>query len=443
MANDLATAMVQHERAMEGHIGPSMTAMQSVRLRPARRIELVAHLSGAFDLAEGQPVGHAARVAHVALAVASRLGFDSKTRQQVAYTALLHDAGVAVRLLPEDVEDTGGHAAAGAWAAELLELDEGVQNAIRATHERWDGTGRPQGRAMMEIPVEALIVSAAHWVNDQVGEGDHPLRVRAKLQGAAAAQLHDLVGPQVAAALTVELRSDDLWMSFWSERLPGIVAEQAAGSERSTVKTVERVAEAIGELVDSAQHEPQRSARVALLASELGTIAGLKPAHRKALAVAAHLMDVGELGVPRHIIEKPDILTLGEMETMRRHPGWGARLLESLPGFEAIAAWVEFHHERPDGRGYPEMLESSAIPLPSRILGVADAYWALRAERPYRAAMESDDALEVIQQAAGEQFDETVVSWLPRALEALPPGVREAPPAELLEQTMLVRTAVG
>jgi HD-GYP domain-containing protein (c-di-GMP phosphodiesterase class II) len=90
-----------------------------------------------------------------------------------------------------------------------------------------------------------------------------------------------------------------------------------------------------------------------------------------------------------------------------------------MPGLEFIAGWIDAHHERPDGRGYPEMLSREEIPLAARILAIADSYWALRAERPHRPAYTREDAVDIIEANAGEQFDGSVVEWLVPALDAL------------------------
>lgn len=177
-------------------------------LQPLRRIDLVAQFSGAFDLAEGQPIGHAARVAHIAEAVAKRLGLEDEALDRLRYVALLHDAGVAARELPNGVDPTGGHLAGGAWVAGRLGLDDDVQWAIRCTHERWDGSGRPNELAMKQIPEEALLVTAAHWVADALVPSENPLRARAVLVGARPSDLAPMVGDRIAAALFEELRDD-------------------------------------------------------------------------------------------------------------------------------------------------------------------------------------------------------------------------------------------
>lgn len=389
------------------------------RFQPLRRIDLLAHLSGAFDLAESEELGHAARVAHIALATAQRLGLNAQAKRRLLYVALLHDAGVAVRTLPEDVDESGGHTAGGAWAAGLLGLTDKVQEAIRATHERWDGDGRPRGLSMAAIPEEALLVAAAHWVSDTIAPESNPLRARSLVLNGSAEELRPIVGSRIADAIQLELRADSIWMPLWDDRLPAQLAELTAGEGKPSIRTLGSVAAAFGDIIDASTREAGRARRVAGLAAELARMLGFDEQDQIAISTAGHLIDLGHLGVPRHIIEKPDILSVDEMEVMRRHPGWGAQLIERIPGFERIANWVQHHHERPDGRGYPSLLERDEIPLPSLILAASDAYWALRADRSDRPALSADDVLRLMNAAAGEQFLPEVVEALPGALGEL------------------------
>ncbi|MSQ30168.1 MAG: hypothetical protein EXR68_06760 [Dehalococcoidia bacterium] len=117
-------------------IAPSELYRAPVELLSARRVDLLTYLNGAFDVAEGQPAGHAVRVAYLALAFARRLRLDVATRRQVLHVALLHDSGVAVRELPAEVDASGGYTAAGAWVASLMGLEDAIQDAIRCTHKR-------------------------------------------------------------------------------------------------------------------------------------------------------------------------------------------------------------------------------------------------------------------------------------------------------------------
>ncbi len=390
-------------------------AREVVELPQLTRTEVVAVLSAAFDLAESQPTGHSTRVAYLAKRMADELGLEPAVTARVVAAGLLHDSGIAVRAAPDNASNPGGHTAVGAWVAAQFGYDRAVQGAIRASHERWDGTGRPRGLAAEAIPLEALIVIAAHWASDE-GEGlDNLLRARSRLRKPAGSLL-PIMGPRVAEALETVLHSDQTWIDLSGSDLPLNLGVSDGEPSASAVADAARV---FGRIVDAAAREEGRSDRVAAVAVELGRQAAMPATMLEALFVAGQLADIGLLGVPRHITDKPAILTVPEMESMQRHASSGGLIVEGLPGMDVVARWIEAHHERIDGRGYPEMLTGDDIPLPARILAVADSYCALRSERPYRAAFGAREALSVIEGGAGAQFDPQVAAMLPAALEAV------------------------
>jgi HD-GYP domain-containing protein (c-di-GMP phosphodiesterase class II) len=94
------------------------------------------------------------------------------------------------------------------------------------------------------------------------------------------------------------------------------------------------------------------------------------------------------------------------------HPEWGAEMVAGIPGLEAVALIVRLHHERPDGRGYPHGITHDRIPVATRIVSVCDAYGAMTKRRPYRGAMNVQDALAELDRHAGTQFDPDVVQAL-------------------------------
>lgn len=391
---------------------------RATRVPSATLTESLAYLSAAFDLAESQPLGHAARVAYLAVGAAERLGLNAQARHDVLMASLLHDSGVAVRTLPSEVSPQGGHTAAGAWVAARLGLGEAAQGAIRNSHERWDGTGRPLGLAEDAIPVEALLVAGAHWASDQADGLDNLLLARARLARHRAGEWIPVMGPRVAPALQSLLSADSTWIAMSDRSLPTLISA-GAGDDEASAEAVENIARVLGEVIDAAAREPGRAERVSALAVELGRSAGMPAAMLRAMRVAGNLLDLGFLGVPRHITEKPAILTIEEMETMQRHASTGARIVETLPGLEVVAHWIEAHHERIDGRGYPEMLSGDDIPLASRILAVADAYCALRVDRPHRKGFSAEQALVIIEESAGTQFDAGVIEMLDGALNVV------------------------
>src|SRR5215208_291370 len=147
--------------------------------------------------------------------------------------------------------------------------------------------------------------------------------------------------------------------------------------------TVEVLADTLG-LRDGETRD--HCTRVVELAGELGRRLGLSPEEQRDLAFAARVHDIGKVGVPDAILFKPGPLDALEAELLREHSGWGADLVDRIPGLEHVADIVRHHHERFDGRGYPDGLTAEDTPLESRILAVADAYVAMNEDRPYRPA---------------------------------------------------------
>jgi HD-GYP domain-containing protein (c-di-GMP phosphodiesterase class II) len=127
------------------------------------------------------------------------------------------------------------------------------------------------------------------------------------------------------------------------------------------------------------------------------------------LEYAAILHDIGKIGVPTEILTKPGPLDDQEWRIVQRHTEIGWSLLKDIPFLRRVADIVRSAHERWDGTGYPRGLAGEQIPLESRIIFVCDAWHAMRSDRPYRAALEADEARTRLADGAGTQFDPNVV----------------------------------
>jgi HD-GYP domain-containing protein (c-di-GMP phosphodiesterase class II) len=127
------------------------------------------------------------------------------------------------------------------------------------------------------------------------------------------------------------------------------------------------------------------------------------------LHTAAHLHDLGKIGVPDEILHKPGPLDDAQWAIMREHPVWGARALDAIPAFRPAARAVRGHHERWDGGGYPDGLAGETIPVAARIIAVCDAYEAMTSTRPYRPALPGTEARERLVAGTGTQFDPAAV----------------------------------
>ena len=152
------------------------------------------------------------------------------------------------------------------------------------------------------------------------------------------------------------------------------------------------------------------SAAVAIYAQDIAERMGLEPSQQELSYLCGLVHDIGKIGLPAGLLEKPGALTLEERREMQRHSEIGESILANVDSYSEIASIVRHHHERMDGQGYPDGLESDTIPLLSRIIAVADAYNAMTSDRPYRDAMPSRVARLRMAQAVETQFDTAVVA---------------------------------
>ncbi|MFM8934062.1 MAG: HD domain-containing phosphohydrolase, partial [Gemmataceae bacterium] len=145
--------------------------------------------------------------------------------------------------------------------------------------------------------------------------------------------------------------------------------------------------------------------RVTRYAMLLAEAANLHPDEREWLRLGAPLHDIGKIGIPDHILRKTGPLTPDEVAQMRNHARFGADILASLPSLSRTACLARSHHEWWDGSGYPDGLKGEQIPLPARILALADVFDALTSNRPYRRPLGLRDALAEMEKHSGRQFD--------------------------------------
>jgi len=149
--------------------------------------------------------------------------------------------------------------------------------------------------------------------------------------------------------------------------------------------------------------------RVAQYALAIGRELGLEKKFLKNLEIAAILHDIGKIGVSESILTKPSHLTEEEFTLLKKHPVQGQQILQPIKFEPEIMDGVYYHHERLDGKGYPEGLRKEEIPLTARILAVADAFDAMTSDRPYRGRLPTDYALCELIKCSGTQFDPEIV----------------------------------
>ncbi len=241
----------------------------------------------------------------------------------------------------------------------------------------------------------------------------------------AAAAVPIQTGRTVRGVLTAAMRPGSRQFDEHDLDLLGELSDLAAAAiEHSHLHAYQEAAvhahvEALAAAMDMRDRRTaSHSEDVVALARRVGELLELEPASLLELEFAARLHDVGKIQVPDAVLNKAGPLEPRESEVIRCHAGWGADTLARIPGLGAVATIVRYHHERWDGRGYPDGLAGARIPLASRIIAACDSYGAMTMDRPYRGAMSPERALDEVRDGAGSQFDPAVVEALIDALTA-------------------------
>jgi HD-GYP domain-containing protein (c-di-GMP phosphodiesterase class II) len=218
--------------------------------------------------------------------------------------------------------------------------------------------------------------------------------------------------------------------------VPGILVHRAvAQTVRLRIDTHEALASLVEVVELRDPYTAGHSRRVAQTARMLALRLGLTAEEADVIESAGRVHDIGKVAIDPAILAKPDNLSDGEWTQMRLHPGYGANVVERFAAYRDGAALVRHHHEAWDGSGYPDGLAGELIPFGARILAVADTFDALTSDRPYRDGMSMSNAMAVLSNGAGTQWDERVIDALVRQLADAPGDI------PLFSRTELASTA--
>jgi diguanylate cyclase (GGDEF)-like protein/putative nucleotidyltransferase with HDIG domain len=195
-------------------------------------------------------------------------------------------------------------------------------------------------------------------------------------------------------------------------------AKEVSELHMASVEALARAIDARDQTIDrTACPNDNHIRRVQATAAALAQAAGMSSNDIEGVKVAALLHDIGKLAVPEHILTKPGRLTPDEFERVRIHPTIGAEIIRAVPFPYPVASFIQSHHERWDGSGYPDGLQGERIPLGARVLAVVDYFDALTTDRPYHRAMDREAALDILRSEAGKALDPMLVA---RFIELLP-----------------------
>ncbi|MDX1494188.1 MAG: HD domain-containing phosphohydrolase [Longimicrobiales bacterium] len=403
----------------EGPSTPDGTLLDGGR---ALHVGLLETLTAVMASAKGYLGDHAPRVAVLANRLGIELGLSSGECSELVFASTLADMGMIG--LAED-----------AWENPKPELSADVRRRVRqhprrseervqeiphlrdlaglvrAHHEWWNGEGYPEGLSGDSIPLAARIIRLADTVTALAAPRPHrgPL-TRSQIEAYVQEQAGGEFGPDVARAFLSLSRADRI-PSFDAEDYRNLVmgaAERILPPEVEAPST-NQLLTIVANLVDAKDpYTAGHSRRVAVLALAAADQLGVDGALKSTLWSAGYLHDLGKVAVPLRVLAKDGSLTDEEFSFIKAHPGDGADILETIPPLRHLTDGVRHHHERWDGRGYPQGLAGDEIPLEAQIMAVCDTYDAMTSTRAYRSSVTSEYALAEIKRVRGSQFNPEV-----------------------------------
>ncbi|MCJ2144808.1 HD domain-containing protein [Methylobacterium sp. E-066] len=438
-----------------------------------RLSDILAALSHALDLTEGQPVGHCVRATYIGMHVGRAMGLSTRELWELYYTIMLKDLGcssnaarICALYLSDDIgfkrdfktvsdslpkvlsfvfSHTGLKAGLaerfravlnilqnggtivddliqtrcqrGAEIAKRLRFPPAVCAAIHALDEHWNSTGRPDHLDGPAIPLYARIALLA-----QVADVFHTAAGPAAALTEVRSRSGTWFDPQVVACFEQATAAPNFWVTLGSEAVEAEVSALEPTQSDVVVDEayLDDIARAFAQVIDAkSPFTSGHSERVAVYADMVAIELGLEPQRRRWLRRAALLHDIGKLGVSNTILDKNGKLDDDEWRSMRAHALLSETILTRVPVFNDLARIGGCHHERLDGRGYPRGLKEDEITLETRIVLVADVFDALTADRPYRSAMPLDKALGIMRADLNTAFDPSCFAALERALAAI------------------------
>jgi putative nucleotidyltransferase with HDIG domain len=414
--------------------------------------EVIAALSHALDLVEGQSMGHALRTCMIGMRLAEVIGLSAQDRSDLFYALLLKDAGcsnnaalmhnmfggdelkakrevkttdwtrmsldglryllrnaapdgnwaqrvrrilsLGINRKKQSQELIGTRCQRGGKIALNMGFSQQTADAIRNLDEHWNGDGFPEGRRGEEIPLLGRILCLCQTLDNFVtAQGvDAAFRMMEKRSG-------EWFDPELVQSARGLKDDSALWEKLQTELpLETVMSLEPAEKMLCADDTLlDSICEAFAGVVDAkSPFTYEHSTGVARVSVVLAEELGMDAETTKLIRRAALLHDIGKLGVPNSILDKPGKPTSREWEIIQLHPYYSYRILMKISSFREMAFIASAHHEKLDGTGYYRNLTAEQLPLPARLLAVADIYQALSEKRPYRQGLDRDSILRII-----------------------------------------------
>ncbi len=374
------------------------------RIKPVNLLNLLLSLSDALDLAGPELVQHQMRTAFIAREMGRKSDLSEDRLEQLFYAALLHDIGAfsveeKYALIRSEVTRSEDHCIRGEMLLKKLPWLSSASTEVRHHHREWKDWQKDRDNPfILESQILFLADSLERYINRDIYILHQSENVASQIVEGSGTLFHPDV---VDLFKTVSVR-EEFWLDLVSRRLYSVLLEKGPARRLEIdFSALFAIAEVFSSIIDfRSRFTATHSSGVSASASILSSLFGLTESETASMTVAGYLHDLGKLLIPNQILEKPAKLTPEEFAVMRSHTYYTYSILNSIRGFEQIAEWGGFHHEKLDGSGYPFHCKAEDLTIGSRIMMVADIFTATAEDRPYRKGMDSKEIIRILKDFA-------------------------------------------
>jgi len=364
--------------------------------------DLLICMTKAIDLVSPEVTDHHQQVAYLAYNIADAMQIPTEAKRKLMIAALLHDVGAIafqknLDFVEEERSDINEHAFLGARLLGDFPVFKDVSTLIRFHHIPWDN-GKGQSYKGQVVPLLAHVIHFADRIAVQLNRHDCVISQIASIREYIIDNRGSLFPPDVVDAFLPICDREAMWLDLiYQPTVANITSDLSLDTIKLTLDEVVDLTQVFARIIDfRSQFTAMHSAGVAATAVKLAELSGFSEDECKMMHIAGNLHDIGKLAIPQEIIEKQDKLEPAEYDIIRSHTFYTYKLLKPISGFEDIAQWAAYHHEKLNGHGYPFHLKGHALSLGARIMAVADIFTAITENRPYRDGMGKDQAISIL-----------------------------------------------
>ncbi|MBP1736594.1 MAG: phosphohydrolase [Oscillospiraceae bacterium] len=366
--------------------------------------DLLKCLSSAQDLVNKELTNHHHQVAYLSYRIAEHINLSYEEKRNIILAGLLHDIGaLAMNESLAEIEDSSAtaynHAYVGSMLLSEFEPLKQAAELIKYHHHPWNA-----GTPAHNIPIGSHILHIADRICVLMRPEENILLQVPQLVEHIKEKRGTQFSPELVDCVEELQHLEYIWLDLmYNYPMNQLDYPWISSLAALNIDEIIDFSMIFSRIIDfRSSFTANHSAGVAKTAERLAQLFGYSEHECKMMLIAGYLHDLGKLAIDNSILEKPSGLTVKEYHIVKSHPFYTYRILNVIEGFDIISKWAAYHHEKPDGSGYPFHLDDSNLPLGSKIVAVADVFTAITENRPYRKGMSDEACISILRNLAAE-----------------------------------------